>query len=115
MKVIKGTTKTIFIALVLSLFLTPGQASAQSVSGRDFNIFVYSDTGLIDDASTKIRFETNGTLLIDAFDGFGAYLSAGPLFAGFFYGPGLLMRMIWTPILLKTQVTFFCSVRSGDR
>ena len=87
MKVIKGTTKTIFIAVVLSLFLAPGQASAQSVSGRDFNIFVYSDTGLINDASTKIRFETNGALLIDAFDGFGAYLSAGPLFAGFFMAP----------------------------
>ncbi len=87
MEIIKRATKYIFMAVVLSVFLTPGQASAQSVSGRDFNIFVYSETGLINDVSTKIRFETNGTLLIDALDGFGAYLPLGPLFAGFFMVP----------------------------
>ena len=49
----------------------PTAAFAQGVNGRTFRIFIYSD--LIEETSTRISFETNGTLLIDIYEGFGLY------------------------------------------
>ena len=79
--------KAVFAVVLFCLLMIPVQASAQSVAGRDYNIFVYSNTDLFQDVSTKVRFESNGALLIDVFDGFGAYAAMSYVFAGFFMAP----------------------------
>ncbi|MCP4716482.1 MAG: hypothetical protein GY868_15280 [Deltaproteobacteria bacterium] len=75
------------LLLLATLILLPIQASGAAISGNNYNVFFYSDTDLGDIVSTDFTFETNGTLLIDAFDGFGIYLPAGPAFSGIFSAP----------------------------
>ena len=85
MKMTHGARKALFSVLFFLAAMVPAGAGAQGVSGRTFTTFIYSE--MVDEASTSISFETNGTLLIDMYDGFGLYLSFGSGFAGAFSAP----------------------------
>lgn len=69
----------------LVLVCRVGPAGAQQISGRAFTTYIYSD--LIAEPSTTVTFETNGTMLISGFAGFGLYAAAGGVFTGFFSAP----------------------------
>lgn len=73
------------VGLLLVLVCGAGPAAAQQISGRAFTTYIYSD--LLAEPSTTVTFETNGTMLISEFNGFGLYATAGGLFAGFFSAP----------------------------
>jgi len=71
--------------LALGIMLWGSAALAQTVPGRSFNTFIYSD--LVTEPSTVITFEPNGTLLMDIYEGVGLYLALGGAFAGVYWAP----------------------------
>jgi hypothetical protein len=73
-------------ALLLVMNSSAGAADGDgSIAGKKFKAFIYSSDA--DKVSISITFQENLTLLIDVYDGFGAYVPAGPAFAGIFSAP----------------------------
>ncbi len=76
--------KSVCLAALCMLVLS-ATTQAQELTGREFNALIYSD--FVEEPSTTIVFEEGGTLLIDAFNGFGLYVSAGSVFTASFSAP----------------------------
>ncbi len=83
--IIQQIHKGWLVSAVVFLLILPASSWGQTVSGRSFTTFIYSD--LVEEATTTLSFETNGTLLISSYSGFGLYLAVGPVFAGSFSAP----------------------------
>ncbi|MCX5903323.1 MAG: hypothetical protein NTV89_07595 [Proteobacteria bacterium] len=76
----------VFAFMLLLMSSSAGAADGDgSVVGKKFKAFIYSPQA--DKVSITITFQENLTLLIDVYDGFGAYVPAGPAFAGIFSAP----------------------------
>jgi len=87
MKLIRGLQKPVVACMLCAVVLLPaiGHAQEDPIVGNRFKVFIYSDS--VDDASMTITFNSNLTLLIDAYDGFGVYVPMGTMFAGAFWAP----------------------------
>jgi hypothetical protein len=81
---IRAGLRAIFAAACV-WFLFASSAYAQQVTGKSYTTFIYSD--LVEEPSTEMSFQENGSLHIDAYSGVGLYAAAGPVFAGTFSAP----------------------------
>ncbi len=79
------SVKLFFILLFFVVCTVPAGARAQGVSGTSYTVYIYSD--MVEESSATMSFETNGTLLLDIYDGFGLYMDIGSLFSGTFSAP----------------------------
>jgi hypothetical protein len=84
-KINKIAALFVFCILLLMCRAAYAQDGNSSVSGKKFKAFIYSPQA--DKVSISITFQENLTMLIDVYDGFGAYVPAGPAFAGIFSAP----------------------------
>jgi hypothetical protein len=84
-KTSKIVTLFVFCMLLLMCRAAYAQDGNSSVSGKKFKAFIYSPQA--DKVSISITFQENLTMLIDVYDGFGAYVPVGPAFAGIFSAP----------------------------
>ena len=67
------------------MMTSPSAALAEDLAGRSYKTFIYSD--ISDEASINLSFESNGSFLIDAFDGVGLYLDMENIFIAAFSAP----------------------------
>jgi hypothetical protein len=102
----KSFARKFFLIFGIGLFFTTA-AFAQGVSGKTFKTFIYSHR--IEESSTSISFETNGTLLIDIYEGFGLYQSGGNFFVGSFWAPKFNDKEDLSLFLSGVVVTDFLS------
>lgn len=98
-------------AIVIIFFLTVSAATAHAqtalnaFAGKSYNIFIYG-TGVSNPAVT-ISFKENLTLLIDKYNGVGAYIPVGTAFAGGFSTPDYNKKNMML-------VLFFAGFTVGD-
>jgi len=80
-------------------------AQAAGIAGSAYKTFIYSDHA--EESSTIISFEENGSLLIEAFEGVGLYVSAGGMFVSNFSAPNYLEKQDLTLFLIGVVVSDF--------